>query len=311
MRLTSSGGLFGTADAVSSVLRLARSDGGPALFNLSDRLENDVGPVVISTFDVTTSDPVPLAGLRSSQTSVAYPRDESREGRDLNSDSDQADFVVQVLDAETGSAHDTQMAMTLAENQLLLTQLPTAIDTEGDIVAFLESELDQNDDVNADGDLSDNILRVFDRQGHELTAAAPTASLLASADLQIDKKPLAVSGRRVFFRTPGTFVESLEDGVDGIDGLADLADALISPDGKHVYAIGAGDDSVTVFARNSTTGHLTFVESEPVAFDPVSDSPQAGGGALATSPDGSHLYVRSNTPENTVTCSAVTPRPAR
>jgi DNA-binding beta-propeller fold protein YncE len=56
-----------------------------------------------------------------------------------------------------------------------------------------------------------------------------------------------------------TFVEFQQDGVDGVDGLGVAAGVDISPDGKHVYVTGAGDDAVAVFSRNTATGALTFV----------------------------------------------------
>ena len=305
LRIAGNGEVFGTADAVESVLRFARNDGagGPNLFDLSDRLENDVGPIVISVFDTDISDPVPLTGLRSSNTSVAYARDESRGPIDLNLDSDMTDFVVQIVDGENGQVTNTGLAMALTVGSLLQAQLQVSIDTEGDIVGFLESEFSQNQDENSDGDLDDDLLHVFDRLGNELTAGVPATDRLASTDLLVDGKPLAVSGDRVFFRTPGNTSQNLEDGVNGLDGIGGLADAVLSPDGKHLYAIGTNDDALVVFERDAVTGMLSVVETLAVAFDPIDGLGPgvSGGGALAISPEGAHVYVRANNPVNTVT----------
>lgn len=72
-----------------------------------------------------------------------------------------------------------------------------------------------------------------------------------------------------------TFIEALFDGVGGVDSLHEVAELDISPDGKHIYtaaetdgAIGSqpADDWLGVFARNATTGRLTFVEA-PAGVD--------------------------------------------
>jgi 6-phosphogluconolactonase (cycloisomerase 2 family) len=43
-------------------------------------------------------------------------------------------------------------------------------------------------------------------------------------------------------------VEVEKDGVGGVDGLGGARSVTVSPDGKHVYAAGADDDAVAVFA---------------------------------------------------------------
>ena len=58
------------------------------------------------------------------------------------------------------------------------------------------------------------------------------------------------------------FVEAKRDGVDGVDGLAGAWSVAVSPDGRHLYAAGFADHAVAVFARDTTTGGLTFVEAK-------------------------------------------------
>ena len=85
-----------------------------------------------------------------------------------------------------------------------------------------------------------------------------------------------------------TFVEVQVDGVGGVDGLDFTLSVTVSPDGKHLYAAGAGDDAVAVFSRNSTTGALTFVEVQADGVGGVDGLNSAH--SVTVSPDGSHLY---------------------
>lgn len=86
-----------------------------------------------------------------------------------------------------------------------------------------------------------------------------------------------------------TFVEAQKDGVGGVDGLDKARAVVVSPDGKHVYAAGAFDDAVVVFARNASTGKLTFVELKKDGSGGVDGLARARG--VAVSPDGRTVYV--------------------
>ncbi len=57
-----------------------------------------------------------------------------------------------------------------------------------------------------------------------------------------------------------TYVARYKDGGGGIDGINTAVDVALSPDGRHVYVAGAGDDAIALFRRNSTSGLLSFVE---------------------------------------------------
>ncbi len=286
LRVTSDGELFGTADAVESVLRFASNDGkgGPNLFDVTDRLFSGRGPIVIDTVNVARNDPVPLKSIQASPETVAFARNEFREGTDLNLDGDMIDLVVQIVNTETGEATNTGKAVTEVPSGFFIAP---ALVTSGESVAFLESEVGQGDtDLDLDGDTFDNILRVFDRGGTELTADPGAAT---SFGPRIDGRSLAISGQRVFARNPGSFIEAHFDGVGGVDGLANASGMAVAPDGAHVYATGLSDNAVAAFSRNPSTGALTFVEAQ---FDGIGGVDGLGfADAVAVSPDGAHVYV--------------------
>jgi DNA-binding beta-propeller fold protein YncE len=58
------------------------------------------------------------------------------------------------------------------------------------------------------------------------------------------------------------FVEAKRDGIDGVAGLNGAWSVAVSPDGRHLYTASFADQAVAVFARNATTGALTFVETQ-------------------------------------------------
>lgn len=77
---------------------------------------------------------------------------------------------------------------------------------------------------------------------------------------------------------------SFADGVAGVNGLAIAQSVAVSPDGKHVYAGGRGDDAIAVFSRDPFLGTLQFQTAVTGAgLDGVTD--------VALSPDGRFLYA--------------------
>ncbi len=86
-----------------------------------------------------------------------------------------------------------------------------------------------------------------------------------------------------------TFVEAKRDGAGGVDGIDRASAVAVSPDGAHVYATGEHDDAVAVFARDVTTGALTFVEAERDGAGGVMGIRRPS--AVTVSPDGADVYV--------------------
>jgi DNA-binding beta-propeller fold protein YncE len=83
-----------------------------------------------------------------------------------------------------------------------------------------------------------------------------------------------------------TFIEVQRDGVDGVEGIGQASSAMVSPDGKHVYVAGSEDNTVAAFSRHSSTGKLTFIESQDEGIGEEARY-------AAVSPDGKHVYVAS------------------
>lgn len=86
-----------------------------------------------------------------------------------------------------------------------------------------------------------------------------------------------------------SFIEAQRDRYSSADGLYGVVDVTVSPDGNHLYAAGYDDDSVAVFARNNSTGQLTFVEALKDGVSGVDGLSRAH--AVTVSPDGAHLYA--------------------
>jgi len=87
------------------------------------------------------------------------------------------------------------------------------------------------------------------------------------------------------------FVEAQKNGVGGVVDLAGVNQAVVSSDGKHVYAAAENDNAVVVFSRNAATGQLAFVEAQQDGVGGVDGLTEAY--SLTVSGDGKHVYVAS------------------
>jgi len=74
-----------------------------------------------------------------------------------------------------------------------------------------------------------------------------------------------------------------------VEGLGRPSVVVVSPDGRNVYATGAGSESVVVFSREPDTGRLTFLETHVNGIGGVLGIATPLG--LAISPDGKHVYA--------------------
>jgi DNA-binding beta-propeller fold protein YncE len=74
--------------------------------------------------------------------------------------------------------------------------------------------------------------------------------------------------------------------VSGLDGPYAVT---VSPDGASVYVTAFDEDAVSVFARDATSGGLTFVERHKNGEGGASGLD--GARAVAVAPDGAHVYV--------------------
>jgi len=90
-----------------------------------------------------------------------------------------------------------------------------------------------------------------------------------------------------------TFVEAEFDGVGGVNGLAFARDVKVAPNGAHVYVASLGDDAIAIFARDSETGALTFIDTVNDGVSGVNGLDDAI--ALAFDAGGTHLYAAGNT----------------
>ncbi len=86
-----------------------------------------------------------------------------------------------------------------------------------------------------------------------------------------------------------TFKESVTDGVAGVDGLDGSRGLSMSADNRFLYSTGIVDDAVVVFARDTSTGGLSYVEMKKDETDGIASL--NGANDLLVSPDGRYLYV--------------------
>ncbi len=87
------------------------------------------------------------------------------------------------------------------------------------------------------------------------------------------------------------FLEAHFDGAGGVDGLDYASKVSVSPDGRHVYVASSGDNAIAAFARDATTGELTFVTAYVDGAGGVDGI--AGVRSLALSPGGEQVYTVS------------------
>jgi 6-phosphogluconolactonase (cycloisomerase 2 family) len=89
-------------------------------------------------------------------------------------------------------------------------------------------------------------------------------------------------------------IQVVRDGVGGVDGLDGASTAAVSPDGKQVYTTADQDNAVAVFAREATTGKLTFqqvLKNGDLDINGLAINGLRGASSLTLSPDGRYVYA--------------------
>ena len=180
-------GFVGTTDVIESVLQVA-----PLLvLNYPNLMRNGIGPAELFGADILVQSAAPLESFRTSLLTVAAGADEQKVG-DRDDDLDASHLVVEITDIDTGVVTNTGQGLELAGSSAA----EAALMVEGDLVAFLEAEaLPIPIDHNADGDFSDDIVRLYRTTGTGAGAMELTDPLIvtAQAEPKVDGRPLAIS----------------------------------------------------------------------------------------------------------------------
>ena len=261
------------------------------------------GPCV--SYAMEAQIPVPLDGLIQTDDASAFVVSESIADKDLNGDQDKIDSVVTLQDRQTGVVQSFSvlpacgLAATAGRAGVRIQEPPfsfPAVAADGDLVAFLESESAGNDpttglecDQNGDGDAFDTLLRVMriEPGGNalaDLTAALAPPRVVDAAPL-VNRRSLAISGRRVFFRTlesgnaaQATTRDSL--GTDGVAGDGEARRPDLSFSGLKIafeseaenLVEGDGNQLGDVFVRDRATGAVTRASVDPEGGDSDGES---------------------------------------
>lgn len=147
------------------------------------------------------------------------------------------------------------------------------VPVQGAVLEFVDAKLEGEGGVHG---LAGVLAVAVSPDGRNVYAVAPSSNAVA-----------------VFSRDASTGVltqlEVEQDGVGNVDGIGYASAIVISPDGAHVYVAGARDDAVASFARDGTTGALTFLEAQKEGAAGVAGIRYAR--ALAITPDGQFLYA--------------------
>jgi 6-phosphogluconolactonase (cycloisomerase 2 family) len=121
-----------------------------------------------------------------------------------------------------------------------------------------------------------------------------SVSMVISPDSQFAYAASYVDDALCWFSVEGntgdlTYLGLLKDGVDNVDGLNGVKCISMSPDGRFVYATGFGDKTAAWFARDVSTGALTFgglLKDDSSGVDGLN-----GADVIDLSPDGRHAYI--------------------
>jgi hypothetical protein len=313
---------------------------GHGLFAFDDRLFDQTGPVVLrhaacvggtnplqpcvsdgdcaggqcGDFTADALDPVPLDGLAQTPDVSVFVKEEAIEGQDLNGNGSTTDHVVTLDDRETGQGQPlgapAGCGLTGTPTGRAVVRIPQppfsfpAVEEDGDVVAFLESEPGENNcDLNKNGTVFDTILRVFRLNRGEMTN--DSTPITADATPAVNERSLAISGGLVFLRSAEAAAarrttESISVDSRGVRGNRSselTAPPAVSADGRFVafasYATNLvppdsnGASDIFVFDRTARTTELVSVTADGRRTNGNSFSP-------AISADGRLVAFASN-----------------
>ncbi len=250
------------------------------------------GPCVQYSYEAHI--PVPLEGFAASSTARSFSIRESIDGVDRNGDGDTNDTVVVIRDRVTGEGQDLGappvcgLGAPAGRSIVRISEPPflfPAVAVEDDVMAFLESEVDQQRCIeNGDEDFADAILRIVRLGTGEIDYYSSPSTGLRAVDAapKIDGQPLVISNGQVFVRSSETAMakrvtERISVGPGGLESDADSYPPTLSMDGRFVVfhsaatnLLGPGGDTNGVFdvyVRDRKTGTAERVSVGPLGVE--------------------------------------------
>ncbi|MCC6765732.1 MAG: beta-propeller fold lactonase family protein, partial [Deltaproteobacteria bacterium] len=204
---------------------------------------------------------------------------------------------MQILDGATGISTSTGMAAANPHSPLVG---PAAVTTARGMVAFLESERDQNaTDLNGDGDALDHVLRVFDLAGTEIT---PSATLLGDSFPAVGRQPVAIVGDLVFYREPVAGVSLLNYSYAGQHADPGEGSIAVSPNGQWIVGTGRLDSIIRFNRRDPETGGLK--DNSSYSNGDEGFSGLGGASGVVFGPDSNFFYVAGSS-DNAVNVGSI------
>lgn len=188
--------VLGSVDAQLSVLRIARLDPdapSPPLYDATDRLFAQKGPILITGATADSRESAPLSTLSADPAGITFASSEGADG-DLNLDGDAADRVPQLIDVASGAGTNTGHAV--AEVTIPGFARPVLQSGDGYVAYGLSEARQGYIDGDGDGDAMDSLLRV-----RTVAGSAIVADQSIDASPVVNGKPLAISSGLVFHRT--------------------------------------------------------------------------------------------------------------
>jgi hypothetical protein len=285
-----------------------------------------IGPCV--NYALTAENPVPLEGLALSPEVFAFAVNEGIDNVDRNGDDDKVDTIVTLRDRVTGQGQalgapplacgitGTPEGRAVIRTQQTPFSFP-AVATEGNVVAFLESEAITNApplasphlacDMNGDGDTADAILRVFKLASGEVVPAVTNP--VADGALLVNGRALAVSNGRVFFRSPeaGNATQHTKRvNLDSMDNQVSFGElwivggssgaAMLSDDGRYI-TFESNDTAIVPGAngfRNIYVRDLRLGTNELISVSTAGMNPNSHSYGQAISADGRWVVFSTN-----------------